>query len=270
MSEKVLGLTPHILLILPGSWKGTKAKLYRGLFGLLRDVSRILDAPSMTWTRSSYMEPVTSKTNARVDAPSGMSSFVAPGPESCPAENATDSARDSNTNVLPISEPRCFSGKVLEFFVCVFLVCFVFFCSRQSEPQGEPRDEGRDIGLPKKKPVRFEELKEGTRIKKESLVPVRVFGLWCGSSRSLSPLCELNLCGPSSCSSACCLQSQEPLFSSVIQRPPLSWPDSLRGAHCPMHKSRALIGRQVLGDRVRNLHSAKSCCSPVLFSCFTI
>lgn len=59
---------------LPGSWKGTKAKLYKGLLGLLRDVSRILDAPSMTWTRSSYMDPVTSKTNARVDAPSGMSS----------------------------------------------------------------------------------------------------------------------------------------------------------------------------------------------------
>ena len=147
----MLGLTPHILPILPGSWKGTKAKLYSGLFGLLRDVSRILDAPSMTWTRSSYMEPVTSKTNARVDAPSGMSSFVAPGPESCcPAENATDSARDSNTNVLLISEPRCSSGKVLEFFVCVFFFSFSFF-SRQSELQGEPRYEGRDIGLPKKK-----------------------------------------------------------------------------------------------------------------------
>ena len=160
----------------------------------------------------------------------------------------------------------------------VFCLCFFFSFSvflRQLELQGEPRHEGREIGLPKKKKkkkkVDFEDLKEGTRIiKRKSLVPVRVFGLWCGSSRSLSPLCELNLCGPSSCSSACCLQSQEPLFSSVIQRPPLSWPDSLRGAHCPMHKSRALIGRQVLGDRVRNLRSTKSCCCPVIFSCFTI
>lgn len=170
----------------------------------------------------------------------------------------------------PFQSRDASQAKFWSFLFVFFLFVLFFFCSRQSEPQGEPRDEGRDIGLPKKKTVRFEELKEGTRIKKESLVPVRVFGLWCGSSRSLSPLCELNLCGPSSCSSACCLQSQEPLFSSVIQRPPLSWPDSLRGAHCPMHKSRALIGRQVLGDRVRNLHSAKSCCSPVLFSCFTI
>ncbi len=90
----------------------------------------------MTWTRSSYMEPVTSNTNARVDAPSGMSSFVAPVPESCPAENATDSARDSHTNLQPISEPRCFSSKVLG-----------VFCSCQSEPQGESRVRGRDIGL---------------------------------------------------------------------------------------------------------------------------
>lgn len=89
----------------------------------------------MTWTRSSYMEPVTSKTNARVDAPSGMSSFVAPAPGSCPAENATDSARDSHTNALPISEPRCFLSKVLGYYVL----------ARQNS-QG---DEGRDIGLSK-------------------------------------------------------------------------------------------------------------------------
>lgn len=91
----------------------------------------------MTWTRSSYMEPVTSKTNARVDAPSGMSSFVAPARASCPAQNATDSARDSHTNLQPISAPRCFS------------VSSWVFCSRQSEPQNESRLEARDIGLSK-------------------------------------------------------------------------------------------------------------------------
>lgn len=63
------------------------------------------------------MEPVTSKTNARVDAPSGMSSFVAPVPVSCPEENATDSARNSHANLLPISEPRSFSSKVLGYVV---------------------------------------------------------------------------------------------------------------------------------------------------------
>lgn len=126
-----------MLISLPGSWKGTRAKLYRGLFGLLRDVSKILDAPSITWTRSSYMEPVTSKTNARVDAPSGMSSFEAPLPASCPVENATDSARDSHTNLMPISDPRVFSSKVFG------------YCSRQSEPQGDSRYTDRDIGLSK-------------------------------------------------------------------------------------------------------------------------
>ncbi len=72
---------------------------------------------------------------------------------------------------------------------------------------------------------------------KESLVFLRVFGFSCSvcvrTSRSLSPLCELNFCGPGSCSSVCCLQSQEPLFSSVIQRPPLSWAENLQGEATP-------------------------------------
>lgn len=46
----------------------------------------------------------------------------------------------------------------------------------------------------------------------------------------------------------CCLQSQESLFSSVIQRPPLSWAKSLQGDNYLMQESRAVIGRGVLGE----------------------
>lgn len=111
-SMKVSQTFTHYVFIhaLPGSWKGTRAKLYSGLFGLLSDVSKIFDAPSITWTKSSYMDPVTSKTNAKVDAPSGMSSFAV----SCAAEHAADSASDSHTNLVPISGPTVFSRKVLE------------------------------------------------------------------------------------------------------------------------------------------------------------
>lgn len=101
---------PFFWSVLPGSWKGTRAKLYSGLFGRLRDVSKILEAPSMTWTRSSYMEPVTSKTNARVDAPSGMSSFLARVPESCAAEKATDNKIKSH---ISSKVKESFSGRVL-------------------------------------------------------------------------------------------------------------------------------------------------------------
>lgn len=51
----------------------------------------------MTCTRSSYMEPVTSKTKARVDAPSGMS---------CPAQDAADSAKESHSSRLHIAGAR--------------------------------------------------------------------------------------------------------------------------------------------------------------------
>lgn len=110
-------LTPCLLIALPGSWKGTRAKLYKGLFGLLRDVSRILEAPSMTWTKSSYMEPVTSNTKASVDAPSGTSSVVAPVLVSCSAENAADSTSDSHISLEPISDPRVFSDRDLGYAV---------------------------------------------------------------------------------------------------------------------------------------------------------
>lgn len=81
---------------IPGSWKGTKAKLYNGLWGRLRDVSKIFDAPSMTWTKSSYMEPVTSKTNAKVDAPSGISWSGSGLRGSCAADKAATSSGRSH------------------------------------------------------------------------------------------------------------------------------------------------------------------------------
>lgn len=187
----------------PGSWKGTRAKLYRGLFGLLRDVSKILDAPSMTWTRSSYMEPVTSKTNARVDAPSGISSFVAPLGASCAAQSAADSARVSHTSLEPISLPGCYPSYFLD----------AFFLKKKKN----------------KKTLNSRTSALRHRALRCALPAAVVRFLWslgavCARrSRSLSPLCELKPGSPSSCRSGCCLRSQEPLFSPVIQRPPLSW-----------------------------------------------
>lgn len=52
----------------PGSWKGTRTKFLMGLVLRLRVFSRIREAPSITCFRSSYMEPVTSNTKARVEA----------------------------------------------------------------------------------------------------------------------------------------------------------------------------------------------------------
>lgn len=106
---------------LPGSWNGTKAKLYSVFLGRFRDVSKILDAPSMTWTRSSYMEPVTSKTNARVDAPSGISS-LAPLGASCPAQSAADSAMVSHSSPEPISQASCTSATSLNIIVLLFSI----------------------------------------------------------------------------------------------------------------------------------------------------
>lgn len=53
---------------LPGSWKGTSTKFLIGLVLRLRVLSKIREAPSITCLRSSYIEPVTSKTKASVEA----------------------------------------------------------------------------------------------------------------------------------------------------------------------------------------------------------
>lgn len=53
---------------LPGSWKGTSTKFLIGLVLRLRVLSKMREAPSITCLRSSYIEPVTSKTNASVEA----------------------------------------------------------------------------------------------------------------------------------------------------------------------------------------------------------
>ena len=58
----------HFDKYVPGSWKGTSTKFLMGLVGRLRVFSRIREAPSITCFRSSYMEPVTSNTKARVEA----------------------------------------------------------------------------------------------------------------------------------------------------------------------------------------------------------
>lgn len=192
----------------------------------------------MTWTRSSYMEPVTSKTNARVDAPSGMSSFVAPARASCPAQNATDSARDSHTNLQPISAPRCFSASSW------------VFCSRQSEPQNESRLEARDIGLSKmdwsvfwKKNVRKAELQPAAIVRYHWFLVQFLCAEVAASHLSVN---ETSAVPAAAAVPVVC--SQEPLFSPVIQRPPLSWAESPPGANYPMQNSGALIGRDVLGD----------------------
>lgn len=50
---------------LPGSWNGTSTKFSMVRVLRFRVFSRIPEAPSITCWRSSYMEPVTSKTKAR-------------------------------------------------------------------------------------------------------------------------------------------------------------------------------------------------------------
>lgn len=146
----------------------------------------------MTCTRSSYMEPVTSKTNARVDAPSGIASLVAAGtPASCPAQNATDSSvRYSHSNLQPISELRCVTAKVL-----------VLLSRCVSVRPGSTQDTS------------------GSR--KRAWVCGYAFKLLRTFCCSLSPRCELKAC---SCKLAVAVVCRvRSLFNPVIQRPPLSW-----------------------------------------------
>lgn len=98
---------------LPGSWKGTKAKLKSGLLGLFREVSRILDAPSMTCTKSSYMEPVTSKTKAKVEAPSGISSAADRG-AGCRATSCAWPGARRRAQQSAVQNPTAHRGTLLE------------------------------------------------------------------------------------------------------------------------------------------------------------
>lgn len=221
-----LNVSFFFFLTLPGSWNGTKAKLYKGFFGLLRDVSSILDAPSMTCTRSSYMEPVTSKTNARVDAPSGIASFVAAGtPASCPAQKATDSVRYSHSNLQPISELRCFTAKVVLGSRCVS-VC-----------PGLTQD---TLGS-----------------RKRGLVCVYAFQFLCTFCCSLSPRCELKACNCKLALPVVCRVRS--LFNPVIQRPPLSWAVSQAQNH-PCWIALLWLDKTFLvtsGDSARKWHEFK-------------
>lgn len=78
----------------------------------------------MTWTRSSYMEPVTSKTNARVDAPSGISSLAAPLGASCPVHSAADSATESHSSPEPIFTSELLLSCLSEYYSSVLFTWF--------------------------------------------------------------------------------------------------------------------------------------------------
>lgn len=145
----------------------------------------------MTCTRSSYMEPVTSKTNARVDAPSGIGSFVAAGtPASCPAQKATESVRYSHSNLQPISELRCFTAKVL-----ILASRYVSVCPGLTQDTLGSRN--------------------------RASVCVYVCRFLCTFCCSLSPRRELKA---RSCKLAVPVVCRVgTLFNPVIQRPPLSW-----------------------------------------------
>lgn len=78
----------------------------------------------MTWTRSSYMEPVTSKTNARVDAPSGISSLTAPLGASCPVHRAADSATESHSSPEPIFTSELLLSCLSEYYSSVLFTWF--------------------------------------------------------------------------------------------------------------------------------------------------
>lgn len=86
----------------PGSWKGTSTKFLMGLVLRFRVFSRIREAPSITCFRSSYMEPVTSNTKARVEA-------LSPDPSSSSSRGTANSlcaliqsARTRHFNKTPV------------------------------------------------------------------------------------------------------------------------------------------------------------------------
>lgn len=178
------------------------------------------------------MEPVTSKTNARVDAPSGTSSaaFVAPGvPASCPADRAAaDRAKESHNSLEPISEPGAFSGKTSR-------IVFVLLSPDLNKVNLELTAETSDS-------------QKSTRKYSESSPDAAALNRDPGLNGShVGPVAAVPV--PAAVAGCCLLDLQlwEPLFQHSHTKTTSQLVEGISRAKCPMHESKALIGREVLG-----------------------